>query len=103
MDDVPPLCPLCERPIPRHAKQSVHHLVPKLKGGAGGPVVRLHEICHRTIHAHLTESELARDFNSIETLRAHPAIAAFVKWVARKDPAFHAPTRGRRRGRRVRA
>ncbi|MEL7490296.1 MAG: HNH endonuclease [Pseudomonadota bacterium] len=95
-----PVCPLCERPIPPHAKQSVHHLIPKLKGGKGGPTVRLHEICHKTIHAHATETELARLYNTIDTLKGHPDIAAFIKWVARKDPAFHAPTRGRSRGRR---
>ncbi|MEO0399665.1 MAG: HNH endonuclease [Pseudomonadota bacterium] len=100
--DAAPICPLCGRPIPKHAKQSVHHLTPKLKGGAGGPTVLLHQICHATIHAHLTESELARDYNTIEALRAHPAIKSFIKWVAKKDPAFHAPTKGRRRGRRIR-
>ena len=95
-----PQCPLCERPIPPHARQSVHHLTPRLKGGKNGPTVRLHEICHRTIHATFTETELARRFNTIEALRAHPAIAKFVAWVARKDPAFHARNAGPRRGRR---
>ena len=28
-----PVCPLCERPIPPGARQSRHHLTPKLKGG----------------------------------------------------------------------
>ena len=63
------VCPLCERPLPRHARQSVHHLIPKLKGGAKGPTVRLHEICHRTIHKNLTETQLARTYNTIEALR----------------------------------
>ena len=91
------VCPLCERPLPRHARQSVHHLIPKLKGGAKGPTVRLHEIRHRTIHKNLTETELARTYNTIEALRAQPDIAAFIAWVARKDPTFHAPTRGAKR------
>ena len=69
-DGADPVCPLCERPLPRHARQSVHHLIPKLKGGAKGPTVRLHEICHRTIHKNLTETELARTYNTIEALRA---------------------------------
>ncbi|MEM8772543.1 MAG: HNH endonuclease [Pseudomonadota bacterium] len=94
-----PICPLCDRPIPAHARQSVHHLTPKLKGGKNGPTVRLHEICHRTIHATFTEADLARQYNSIDALRAHPAIEKFAKWIAKKDPAFHAPNRGPRRGR----
>ncbi len=96
MTDKPdPICPLCGRPIPAHARQSLHHLVPKLKGGAKGPTARLHEICHRTIHRTFSEAELARSYNTIEALRAHPAIARFVAWIAHKDPAFHAPTLGR--------
>ncbi|SIO48252.1 hypothetical protein SAMN05444722_2514 [Rhodovulum sp. ES.010] len=94
-----PICPLCGRPIPREAKQSLHHLTPKLRGGKGGPTVRLHQICHNEIHATLTESELARDFNTIEALRSHPRLARFITWVARRPPSFHSKTPGRRRKR----
>jgi hypothetical protein len=50
--DTQPICPLCGRPIPSGARQSLHHLVPKLKGGKGGPVVRLHKICGLMYQAH---------------------------------------------------
>ena len=53
-----PVCPLCERPIPPDAPQSLHHLIPKLKGGKGGPTILIHHICHKEIHATLSESEL---------------------------------------------
>ncbi|GMG82850.1 HNH endonuclease [Paralimibaculum aggregatum] len=95
-----PLCPLCGRPIPPEARQSLHHLVPKLKGGRNGPTVRLHQICHNAIHAALSEAELARHYASIEALRRHPQIARFVAWVRGKPPAFHAATAGPRRRRR---
>ncbi|MEM8935457.1 MAG: HNH endonuclease [Pseudomonadota bacterium] len=94
MPNADPICPLCERPIPRAARQSVHHLVPKLKGGAKGPTVLLHQICHSTIHKHLTESDLARRYCTIEALRAHAEIAKFVRWVSNKPPTFHARTAG---------
>tara|TARA_R100000750_G_scaffold59372_1_gene47836 strand:- start:1809 stop:2066 length:258 start_codon:yes stop_codon:yes gene_type:complete len=55
-----PVCPVCLRPIPPGARQSLHHLVRKLKGGKGGAVVQLHQICHSEIHARFTESQLAR-------------------------------------------
>ncbi|WP_306131561.1 HNH endonuclease [Roseivivax marinus] len=94
-----PVCPLCGRPIPPEARQSLHHLVPKLRGGKGGPVVRLHQICHNEIHATFTETELAREFNSIEQLRAHPRMAGFLRWVSKRPPTFHKRSAGGRRKR----
>jgi len=88
MDAEDPICPLCRRPIPHDARQSMHHLIPKLKGGAGGPTVRLHQACHDEIHAALTEGELAREWNTTDALRAHPQIARFVAWIETKPPEF---------------
>ncbi len=98
MEDYPD-CPLCGRPIPPDAKQSVHHLIPKLKGGKGGPTVLLHQICHNEIHASLTEAELAQAYHTLQTLRTHPRLAKFIAWVAKKPPAFHSKTTGGRRKR----
>lgn len=94
-----PICALCGRPVPKGVRQSLHHLVPKLKGGKGGPVVLLHQICHNEIHASLTEAELARDYDTPEKLRAHPRLAAFVNWVAKRPPGFHKRSAGGRRKR----
>lgn len=93
------VCPLCDRPIPPGVG-SVHHLVPKLRGGKGGPTVLLHAICHKEIHATLTEAELARAYSSMDALRAHPRLARFAAWVARRPPGFaarSAPSRRRQR------
>lgn len=94
-----PICPLCARPIPPGVRQSHHHLIPKLKGGKGGPTVLLHQICHNEIHATLTEAELARDYASIAALQAHPRLAKFIRWVAKRPPEFISRTPGRRRKR----
>jgi hypothetical protein len=95
-----PICGLCQRPIPPGVPQSVHHLVPKLKGGKGGPVVLLHHICHKEIHAALSEAELARDYSTMDALRGHPRLAKFVAWIVRRPPEFNSRVPGRRRGRR---
>jgi 5-methylcytosine-specific restriction enzyme A len=97
-----PLCPLCQRPIPPGVPQNRHHLVPKLKGGAKGPAVLMHRMCHDEIHATLTEAELARGYSDPAALRAHPRLARFVAWVRDKPPHFHARTMKslRRRGKR---
>lgn len=98
MHDVPH-CALCGRPVPPDVPQSLHHLVPRLKGGGRGPVVLLHHICHKEIHATLSEAELARDFATPEALRAHPRLARFIAWVQRRPPGFNGRTKGGRRRR----
>ena len=94
-----PVCPLCHRPIPPDVSQSLHHLIPKLKGGKGGPVILMHHICHREIHATLTEAELARDYDTPEKLRAHPRLAKFIVWISKRPPGFQSKVPGRRRKR----
>lgn len=66
-----PVCPLCGREVPV-AQQDAHHLVPRSQGGR--ETVILHRICHRQIHALLSESELAREYATPQALqigRAH--------------------------------
>jgi hypothetical protein len=99
MGDAPPICALCGRPVPPGVPQSRHHLVPRLRGGKGGATVLLHQVCHKEIHATLTETELARRFNTPEALRAHPHLAKFAAWVAKRPPDFNARSTGNRRGR----
>lgn len=95
--DQPPICPLCGRVIPPVVPQSRHHLIPKLKGGKHGPTVLLHHICHKEIHATLTEAEIARDYTTIEALQSHPRLAKFLKWIAKRPAGFASRTPGKRR------
>ncbi|GGH27569.1 hypothetical protein SAMN05444007_104100 [Cribrihabitans marinus] len=92
-----PICPLCHRPIPPDVPQSQHHLIPRLKGGKGGPTILLHDICHREIHATLSEADLARSYNTAEALRSHPRLARFIAWVRKRPPGFGSKIPGRRR------
>ena len=82
-------CWLCARPLGTLTQW--HHPVPKSKKGRA--TVPVHPICHRAIHTNLTNAELARIGDDPDTIRANPAIEKFVKWVERKEPDFHAPTR----------
>ena len=97
-DDGPPRCVLCGRAIPSHARSSLHHLTPKLKGGTHLGTARLHQICHSAIHARYTETEIARRLSDPAVLREDPELRHFVAWVRTKPDDFHAPTR-RTRGR----
>ncbi len=84
------VCPLCDRPIPA-ALRDAHHLVPKSRGGV--QTTFLHRICHRQLHALLTETELARQYATVEALRAHPELARFLAWVRHKPDDFDERTR----------
>ncbi|HBZ43893.1 MAG TPA: HNH endonuclease [Maritimibacter sp.] len=95
-----PTCPICGRPIPKDAPQSHHHLVPRLKGGTHGETILLHHICHKEIHATLSEAELARVYNTPDALLTHPRIARFARWVAKRPPDFLSRSEGKRRPRR---
>jgi 5-methylcytosine-specific restriction endonuclease McrA len=85
-----PLCPLCGRPIPA-AQRDAHHLVPRSRGGTRTEV--MHRICHRQVHALFTETELARDYGTVEALLSHPDVARFVAWVRDKPSGFMERTR----------
>jgi hypothetical protein len=84
------VCPMCERSIPP-SQQDAHHLVPKSHGGLQTAV--LHRICHRQIHALFTETELARQYATVEALQQHEAMARFIRWVQTKPDAFFEKSR----------
>ena len=88
-----PTCPLCLRPIPPGVPQSRHHLIPKLRGGKGGATVLIHHVCHKVIHKTLSETELARHYNTPKALRAHPDLARFYGWVAKRPPDWNGRVR----------
>lgn len=81
------LCQLCLRLIPK-IQRDAHHLVPKSRGGV--ETIILHRLCHRQIHALLTENQLARNYSTIEALRGHPEIAKFIEWVGNKPTHIRA-------------
>ncbi|QNE31738.1 HNH endonuclease [Sphingomonas sp. NBWT7] len=84
----PLACALCDRPL--GSRVEWHHVVPKSEGGTETQPV--HPICHRTIHAAADNATLAR-IGELGGVRAIPAVARFLGWIADKPPDFHAPTR----------
>lgn len=85
-------CALCGRLLGRRVEW--HHVIPRSEGGT--LTVPVHPICHRAIHAALPNDALARAA-SLDAIRAEPAMARFLGWIADKHPDFHAPTRRSRR------
>jgi hypothetical protein len=92
------VCALCDREIPKELRDA-HHLIPKSKGGVS--TVLMHRACHKQIHALFTETELARQYSSIEALQSHPEIAKFINWVKQKPNDLNLQTRRSRNKRPV--
>ncbi len=99
--DVPAdaVCPLCGRPLLDDPSTDLHHPVPRSHGGRD--VVPMHRVCHQKIHSVFSEAELATTYHDWNALRRHPAIADFIRWIARKPPGFYDRSRSTnaRRGR----
>jgi hypothetical protein len=85
------VCALCSRPLGYCVEQ--HHIVPKSEGGTHA--VPLHPICHRTIHAFVSERDLAVGYPTITQLRMRDDVHQYLRWIADKPSDFHAPTRRR--------
>ena len=77
-------CALCCREVDRI---TVHHLVPRARGGKHGPKANLCPTCHRQVHAMFSVATLADELHSIELLRAHPRVAGFLRWMSRQRGA----------------
>ena len=85
-------CWLCERAL--GSRVEWHHPVPKSRGGRD--TVPVHPICHATLHRHFSNTELAVFGDDVAALRRQEKVARFLRWIDRKPPEFHAPTRKRR-------
>ena len=78
-------CELCLR---EDLQYTVHHLIPRAKGGNHGPKALLCQTCHRQVHTLFTEATLAKDLYSIELLKSNAKVNKFVKWI-RKQKRTH--------------
>ena len=84
-------CPLCDRPMIAGPSLDQHHPIPRSHGGR--EAVLMHKICHRAIHAMLSERELAEEYADFERLRTHPMLAQFIAWVKKRPPEYYDRTR----------
>ena len=83
-------CELCHREVDRY---TVHHLVPRARGGRLGPTARLCPTCHRQVHAMFSEATLAQKLYSIDLLRANPQVSSYLKWVRKQTTSASFPVR----------
>ncbi len=77
-------CDLCGRT----ARTTKHHLVPRSRKRheeeGYGPKADLCRDCHRKIHATWDNKALARERNTVESLRAAPELQTYFRWIRRR-------------------
>ena len=88
-------CDLCERAVERF---TVHHLIPRARGGNHGPTALLCPTCHRQVHAMFSVTTLAEEMYSVELLRRNPRVADFLRWMRKQRGANFRVRRSRERG-----
>ena len=88
-------CELCERAVDRF---TVHHLIPRARGGNHGPTARLCPTCHRQVHAMFSVTTLAEEMYSVALLRSNPRIADFLRWMRKQRGASFRVRQSRERG-----
>ena len=69
---------LCLREVNRY---TVHHLIPKAKGGKFGATADLCGTCHKQIHAFFSEAILAKELFDIRLLNNNPKVKKYLKWI----------------------
>ena len=89
----PPAAARCELCLRESERFTEHHLVPRSRGGKLGPKARLCPTCHRQLHAMFSETTLARELNTIQSLRADPAFAGYLKWARKQKAPANFPVR----------
>jgi hypothetical protein len=78
-------CALCQRQVPSHLITQ-HHLKPREKGGTAEHKTPMCKPCHKQLHAMFSNNDLAKLYDSLESLRAAPMLQPFLKWIRKQKP-----------------
>ena len=78
-------CRLCEREVPREMI-TLHHLKPRERGGKAEHRTPLCRPCHKQLHAVFSNKDLDRSLDTLERLRAEPALQPFLRWIRKQQP-----------------
>ncbi|HEY1170310.1 MAG TPA: hypothetical protein VGH19_02970 [Verrucomicrobiae bacterium] len=91
------VCELCER---EECVLTKHHLIPQARHAnkrnkrefdrveVKQRVTWICRPCHNHVHNLFTEKVLEREYNTLESLKAHPEVAKFIGWIKNRPSAF---------------
>ena len=102
-DNIGKRCELCGRLVDKLTK---HHLIPKARHNKRvkakyGEECKMRlamtcKPCHRQLHYLFEHKELEGDLNTLDSLKAHPAVAKYIEWIKDK-PSDFIPRKGKRK------
>ena len=78
-------CELCHRDVPS-GLITLHHLLPREKGGQADHRTPLCRPCHKQVHAVYSNKELEQLYADIPSLRQAPRMQPFLKWIRKQAP-----------------
>jgi hypothetical protein len=99
-------CALCRREVRILTR---HHLIPRsrrdarqrrsdpMRAEAERATVDLCRSCHHHLHRCLPERDLARFYTSLAAVAAHPDVARFSAWIARRPDGVSIPLAAKKR------
>ena len=63
---------------------TLHHLLPRQKGGKAEDRTPLCKPCHKQLHAMFSNKDLARRYATIEALRSADVLQPFLSWIRKQ-------------------
>ena len=78
-------CELCGRSVPRSV-MTLHHLIPRQKGGKPEHRRSLCKPCHKQLHATFGNADLAKRYATLEQLRDAEPLQGFLAWIRKQKP-----------------
>jgi hypothetical protein len=63
---------------------TLHHLMPRQKGGKAEDRTPLCRPCHKQLHAVFSNTDLARTYATLAALREAPELQPFLKWIRKQ-------------------
>jgi hypothetical protein len=76
-------CELCERITSHH---TVHHLIPRSRDKNTQKVAILCKACHGMVHRLISNTDLEKQYYTVDLLKKHSEVRQFISWVRKQDP-----------------
>jgi len=87
-------CPICDRETPDEYQEE-HHLIPKCKKGKETATMCCS--CGDMVHQLIEVKDMARIYNTIDSIKSHEGMQKWAKWISKKPNDFSVCMRRKKR------